>query len=289
MENKMEGIYCIEHIKSKTKYYGSSTNVEKRIKQHKVALQKQSHCNIHLQRAFNKYGISSFKFYLVEETHFNDYRLLFDLEQTYIDNNTDGYNLSPAGGGDCISNHPDNLLIREKIGRSVRERNSKMSKEELVEKYGNPGEKNGMYGRTHSEETKRKLSERHKGNTYAKGAIRSDEYKAKVSKRMKGLLVGDKNPFYGKKHSKETLEAISKWAKENSWIKDIDPSLLPYTKHYIITYPNGETKKVAGLKAISKEFNISIPAVHCTIKRMTRGILPTRSRSVFIGHLIEEV
>ena len=161
--------------------------------------------------------------------------------------------------------------------------------EEHRRKIGRKGKLNKNYGKHLPEETKRKLSERHKGNTYAKGAIRSDEYKAKVSKRMKGLLVGDKNPFYGKKHSKETLEAISKWAKENSWIKDIDPSLLPYTKHYIITYPNGETKKVAGLKAISKEFNISIPAVHCTIKRMTQGILPTRSRSVFIGHLIEEV
>lgn len=97
--------------------------------------------------------------------------------------------------------------------------------------------------------------------------------------------TGNKNPFYGKKHSDETKQKLRDNCK-NEWIKGIDPSLLPYTKYYIITYPNGETKKVAGLRVIAEEFNVSIVNVHNAIKRMAQGKLPTRS--VFAGHFIRE-
>ncbi len=97
--------------------------------------------------------------------------------------------------------------------------------------------------------------------------------------------TGDKNPFYGKKHTDKSIEKQRKNSK-NDWIKGIDPSLLPYTKYYIITYPTGKTKRVAGLKVIAEEFNVSITNVHNTIKRMAQGNLPTRS--VFVGHFIKE-
>ena len=35
--------------------------------------------------------------------------------------------------------------------------------------------------------------------------IRTKEHNLATSKRMKGKLVGDKNPFYGKKHSRESI------------------------------------------------------------------------------------
>ena len=111
------------------------------------------------------------------------------------------------------------------------------------------------------------------------------EGKQKLSDLAK-LRKGDKNPFYGKNHSEETKQKLRSNCK-NDWIKEIDPSLLPYTKYYIITYPNGETKKIAGLKEIAREFNVSITNVYNTIKRMSQGKLPTRS--VFAGHFIKEV
>lgn len=49
--------------------------------------------------------------------------------------------------------------------------------------YGMSGEKNPMYGKNHSEEAKKKQSE-----------------------IKKGVYVGDKNPFYGKKHTEEYKE-----------------------------------------------------------------------------------
>jgi hypothetical protein len=61
------------------------------------------------------------------------------------------------------------------------------------------GEKNPMFGKKHSEESIRKMSEVHKGIKL------SEETKKKISEAMKGK----KNPFYGKKHTKETLEKLS--------------------------------------------------------------------------------
>ena len=98
---------------------------------------------------------------------------------------------------------------------------------------------------------------------------------------------GNKNPFYGKKHSDGTRQTLRENQLSNSWIKGIDPSKLPYTTYYEITYPDGTSKQVAGLKSIADEFKVSVANVHATISRMNKGILPTKS--VFKNHLIKQV
>ena len=58
-------------------------------------------------------------------------------------------------------------------------------------------------GKFHSEESRRKNAEAHKGKTL------SVESRKKISEALKG----DKNPFYGKKHSNETLKKMSESLK----------------------------------------------------------------------------
>jgi hypothetical protein len=65
------------------------------------------------------------------------------------------------------------------------------------------GENNPMYGRTHSEETKQKMSDKKKGK-YA-----SEETRKKQSIAKKGRYVGENSPNYGKKCSEETKQKIS--------------------------------------------------------------------------------
>ena len=65
------------------------------------------------------------------------------------------------------------------------------------------GEKAYMYGKNHSDETKKKISLIKTGQTH------SDETKKKISDSLKGKMTGEKNPFYGKKHSDETKKKIS--------------------------------------------------------------------------------
>lgn len=89
--------------------------------------------------------------------------------------------------------------------------------------------------------------------------------------------TGEKNAFYGKHHSEETKAILrEKMSGENSWIKGIDASKLPYTKQYLIEYPNGDTKMVHGLKTVAEEFGTTIPNLHAAIGRMSRGAIPTR-------------
>jgi len=58
-----------------------------------------------------------------------------------------------------------------------------------------------------SEETKRKIGEKHAGRTL------SEEHKKKVAQS----LSGEKNPFFGKTHSKETRERVAEANKRRVW------------------------------------------------------------------------
>ena len=61
------------------------------------------------------------------------------------------------------------------------------------------GERNGMYGKHLSEESKQKISERESGeNHYLYGKHLSDETKRKISDAQKGKYDGEKNPMFGK-------------------------------------------------------------------------------------------
>lgn len=59
-----------------------------------------------------------------------------------------------------------------------------------------------------SQEKKRKISEANKGNKYWVGKKHTEETKKKLSDRMTGKLVGNLNPFYGKKHDGKTIELM---------------------------------------------------------------------------------
>jgi hypothetical protein len=47
------------------------------------------------------------------------------------------------------------------------------------------------------------------------GAPISLEHRQKISKKVKGLFVGERHPMFGKKHSKKTRDLISKHSKAN--------------------------------------------------------------------------
>lgn len=101
------------------------------------------------------------------------------------------------------------------------------------------GENNPFYGRTHSAETKQKISRL--------GKYHSEESKIKMSKSKKGLQTGEKNPMFGKIHPKEWREEHSKrlsgenhfnfgkpaFTKGKIWVnnsivsKMVDPDLVP--------------------------------------------------------------
>lgn len=67
--------------------------------------------------------------------------------------------------------------------------------------------RNPMYGKTHTEEARLKMSKIHKGKTPAnKGKSHTEEAKMKISKATSGA----NNPMYGKNHTEETKAKLSK-------------------------------------------------------------------------------
>jgi hypothetical protein len=86
------------------------------------------------------------------------------------------------------------------------------------------------------EEARLAFSETNKGNQYGKGHknVVSEKQKQAISEFMKGRWEGNKNPFYGKKHSIESKNKISEKAKSR------DISSRPFYKGLRIVTKKGE-------------------------------------------------
>lgn len=174
-KNKTTGIYCIENLSTHKKYIGQSVNIEERWYKHKKALNDNCHDNQYLQNSWNKYDSEDFVFSIIEECPLEK---LDEKECYYIElyNTLDrnyGYNLKTGGqnGGAIVSEE-----IRDKMSSILKETFAnnpelRSQKRELaLKQWSNPeikakitGENNGMYGKTHSEEAREKISKTHKG------------------------------------------------------------------------------------------------------------------------------
>ena len=93
------GIYKIENIIDGKVYIGSSINISKRLKNHKIMLSGGYHDNKYLQNSVVKYGINNFNFEVLEIC---DEDNLVKKENYFIDlyksnETTFGYNLAKVG------------------------------------------------------------------------------------------------------------------------------------------------------------------------------------------------
>lgn len=96
-------------------------------------------------------------------------------------------------------------------GKKVSLETTKKQQNTMIKKYGSKGlggSLNGMHGKTfnHTQKAKNLISKAHIGK------IVSDETKLKISKAAK-LRTLEQNPFFGKKHSEESLRKISETKK----------------------------------------------------------------------------
>ena len=208
------GVYKITNNITGKYYIGYSKNINKRFYEHKKTLKNGKHQNIILQRSYDKYTLDAFTFETIhifdniEDAKNKELEYLQNLEIRSILYNIN-YNNS---GGDVLSSHPDKEYIRKKISDSHKITISKMSEKERKTKWSKNGEKNGMFGKTHTDEVKEKLSRQHINNTYKNGYINGDETRTKISKYAK-TRTQEKNPMYGKTLSDEAKKKISEKSK----------------------------------------------------------------------------
>lgn len=205
-------IYLITNLDNNKKYVGlTKFSIQERFSQHTKR-------GFLLTEAIKKYGEDKFFIELIEEV--DTAGRAYELEQYYIkEYNTKvphGYNLTD--GGDGIFGWE----VTEEYRQECSERVKQLHKEKKV----------GMYGKNHSDETKRKMSEASKGNKRCVGRVLSEESKEKIREKHLGKILSDEtkkkisenhhdvngknNPMYGKKHSPETIEKMRQRALERS-------------------------------------------------------------------------
>lgn len=183
------GIYIILNLINGKFYIGSSKNLRKRKLTHFQHLRRNIHHCIHMQRAFNKYGEKPFIF--IELIYCENYK---EIEQSMLDKveAKHCYNVSSsASGGFLIENHPEKERLlaeaseRLKLCRpgkpKYKEENPNWRGGKTFCLCGNrissvnttcstcrnrDGRDNPFYGKKHSEETKKRLSEKKQGHYY---------------------------------------------------------------------------------------------------------------------------
>ena len=238
------GIYCIENKANNTKYVGKSIELNNRWDKHISGLRRNKHDNKYLQNSWNKHGEDSFIFYILEEC---DKSVLSEREIYYIKElNTkrpDGYNLTDGGDGG----------LGGKVSKKTRIKMSQRTKN----RFSNP-ENHPMYGRTHSEESKKKMSMSHKNislktrkkmsnsakrNSSHLGHPHSQETKDKL--RQKNIGSKHKNRtshFFGvSRDSFNKKWLVSIWNKKKEYVgrfDDEEKAALAYDKRCFEIYGN---------------------------------------------------
>ena len=111
----ISGIYQIYNKVNGKCYIGSSKSIEKRIGEHYRDLRANRHCNRYLQRVWNKYGSSIFGHKILAKCP-EEY--LLKLEQWFIDNYSNLYNLSPTAGR--LTGYKHTIESKQKISLSLK-------------------------------------------------------------------------------------------------------------------------------------------------------------------------
>lgn len=158
------GIYKITNKINNKCYIGQSTNLKSRISSHKSMLKNHNEDNDLLNKATKKYGYENFKIEIIKYCKEEELDLY---EQYYIDyykshKKENGYNIELGG-----STHKH--LSKEQI-----EKMKKTKKGKLM------GKENPFYGKTHTLQAKKKISEKNKNNKYCLGRFISKETREKI-------------------------------------------------------------------------------------------------------------
>lgn len=180
-------LYRIEFVSTDKFYIGSTKNFLRRKERHLSSLRHNKHPNIRVQKLFNKVGEANTKFIKVRE--YKEEVSLRKAEQRLLNKFIGSdccLNIGDSSiGGNNISWNPKRKEIL--LDRYVAQMNmiSSLSKEERASIYGRKGHKNGMFGKQHSKEAKKKISKANKGRSINAGIPKSDEHRKNISAAAK--------------------------------------------------------------------------------------------------------
>lgn len=193
------GIYIINNIINNKVYVGSSSNIERRWKKHKSLLKNNKHHSKYLQSSWNTYGEENFHFIVIEEVK-NSLHLIA-VEQTFLDyfksyDKENGYNHLR------IANSNLGMKLDQKTKDKIRNANiGKTLCQETKNKI-----RDGNLGKKHKDLSKQKMRE----------AAKNRKHSQETKEKMSLLKMGEKNHRFGKHHSDEARQKISKGNRKQS-------------------------------------------------------------------------
>lgn len=208
MKGKKQVIYAILNIINGKSYIGSAINFDRRKKTHLRLLNKNSHHSIKLQNAYNKYGVDSFLFKIIEEIV--NVENIIQREQFWLDKLKPEYNMTLTAGLNSHLGLKRSEETKKKISESLKGR--KLSKEHIE------AMKKGLTGIKQTDEAKKNRSSACKNSEVFQKAVKSKERNDKIKKtRVEngGYIVTDEQ----KKQISETLKKTYEQIKSPVAIK----------------------------------------------------------------------
>jgi len=143
--NKKFVVYKICNLNNNKVYIGSAYKYKERKQRHIRDLNKNKHHNQRLQNSWNKHGEENFIFEIIKECEkqnlISEEQRFIDLYNSYSDKN--GYNICPKAGS--VAGRVSSAETRKKISIAT------------------SGKNNPFYGKKHSKEAKKRMSDSRKG------------------------------------------------------------------------------------------------------------------------------
>lgn len=249
----MSVIYKIICVATDSFYVGSSNSFKRRRWEHTAALKKGTHHCAALQAAWNLYGQDAFEFEIVEEVEAERVLLVEDI-----------YLALNAGNANCY-NTAYTTQDASSADKEVREKISATLRSMYVDKTQHP-----RYGKTHSEETRRVLSEKMKGKMaggkhYRFGKTVSDEVKKKIGDTQRGVKKG---PRVLTEAGRAKIKASAAAGNYDHWTgrSHTQEAREKMGKRAIVTAPDGAKTEYATITLLLEALSLKMPTATRALK-----------------------
>lgn len=203
-------IYLIINLINNMKYIGQKTGSPDESKLYFGS-------GLHLKRAIKKYGKENFKKEILCECETQEE--LDEMEISYIAevdamNSPEYYNIVAGGGGTTGYKHTEKTI--KKL--------SEINKGENNPMFGLFGENSSFYGRQHTAATKAQISKTKRNM--------DDETRSHYVNAARNMPVEQRKKIAG--------SMVLYHIRHKTWNQDMDPSLIPYSKMWLLISPTGE-------------------------------------------------
>lgn len=268
-------IYLLINKINGKRYIGFTTDLEARKSNHINRANAGTHKNILISNAIKKYGWDAFD-YIVIDSHPDAEYAKNVLEPKYIKEydtyfeNKKGYNMTYGGEGTLGYKRTEEEKRRMSEQRKGKKKNLTEEQRKKISE-NTSGENNPNYGKTHSKETRKKISEGIK-LAYKEGRIK---IKPKSKEHIEKLVQASKNRVYtpelrkkisdakkgrpGHPHTEEHKKYMSEIMKGRKILKEsIDKTRLGVAKYlWILKSPSGEIYETYSMLLFAKINNVN--------------------------------